>query len=290
MCICRATGASSRRDRRSGGSISLPAPGAGGHGRDRRAARPRRADGYRLRLVDHPHSYDRAGFYGEGGSDYPDNGARFALLGRAALEAIRSEGGGVAVLHGHDWQAGPAVLLRDHRYAADPLLAGMATMLTCHNLAYHGWVPRERAARRWTFPPTSARRTASTCSGRRWPRADIVNTVSPTYAEESRTPEYGAGLDDLLQRPGEPLPRDPQRDRPSPVGPRDRRGTAPALLGAGPGREGRLQGRPRCARSRSTRPTRMTAGVTGARRSSAWSAGSTRRRGSTCSPAPPRRC
>ncbi len=78
------------------------------------------ADGYRLRLVDHAPSFDRAGYYGEAGADYPDNGARFALLGRAALETIRAEGGGVAVLHGHDWQAGPAVLLRDFAWGSDP--------------------------------------------------------------------------------------------------------------------------------------------------------------------------
>ncbi|MDQ3938058.1 MAG: glycogen/starch synthase, partial [Chloroflexota bacterium] len=49
------------------------------------------ADGYRLRLVDHPPSFDRPDFYTAHGRDYPDNGARFALLGRAALEAMRFE-------------------------------------------------------------------------------------------------------------------------------------------------------------------------------------------------------
>ena len=177
--------------------LSLSRPGAGGTGEIVELLTAR-ADGYRLRLVDHPHSYDRAGFYGEGGLDYPDNGARFALLGRAALEAIRSEGGGVAVLHGHDWQAGPAVLLRDHRHATDPLLAGMATVLTCHNLAYHGWVPRERAAA-LDLPADVGRPDGIDLLREAVARADIVNTVSPTYAEESRTPEYGAGLDDVLR-------------------------------------------------------------------------------------------
>ena len=161
-----------------------------------------RANGYRLRLVDHPWSFDRAAYYGEGGSDYADNGARFALLGRAALEAIRSEGGGVGVLHGHDWQSGPAVLLDQYRYGADPALSGMATVVTCHNLAYHGWVPRERA---WALdlPADVGRPDGVDLLREAVARADIVNTVSPTYAEESRTPEYGAGLDDVLRARGD---------------------------------------------------------------------------------------
>ena len=161
-----------------------------------------RADGYRLRLVEHPASFDRAGYYGESGSDYPDNGARFALLGRAALETIRSEGGGVSVLHGHDWQAGPAVLLRDLEYGSDPSLAGMATMVTCHNLAYHGWVPRERSAP-LGLPPEVGKAEGIDLLREEVARADIVNTVSPTYAEESRTPEFGAGLDDVLRARGD---------------------------------------------------------------------------------------
>ena len=63
--------------------------------------------------MDHAASFDRAGYYGEGGADYPDNGARFALLGRAALKRSAPKAAGSPCLHGHDWQAGPAVLLRD---------------------------------------------------------------------------------------------------------------------------------------------------------------------------------
>ncbi|MGP1673768.1 MAG: glycogen/starch synthase, partial [Candidatus Limnocylindrales bacterium] len=66
------------------------------------------ADGYRLRLIDHPPAFDRAAFYGDAAGDYVDNAWRFGLYGRAALEALRSDGRPVDVLHLHDWQAGPA--------------------------------------------------------------------------------------------------------------------------------------------------------------------------------------
>src|SRR5687768_1269584 len=70
------------------------------------------AAGYRLRLVDHPPSFDRPDFYVADGSDYPDNGARFALLGRTAIETMRAERRPVDILHGHDWEAAPALLDR----------------------------------------------------------------------------------------------------------------------------------------------------------------------------------
>src|SRR5688500_14369565 len=101
------------------------------------------ADGYRLRLVDHPESYDRPAYYGEGG-DYPGNGFRFHLLGRAALETMRAEGRPVDIVHAHDWEGVPAILLLRHRYANNAALGTPGTILTCHNLAYHGWVPREQ--------------------------------------------------------------------------------------------------------------------------------------------------
>ena len=103
------------------------------------------ASGYRLRLVEHDGSFAREGYYGDAGGDYPDNAARFSLLGRAALEAIRTEARPVDVVHGHDWQSGAALLSLRTRYAYDPLLARSVTMLTCHNLAYHGWVSRAQA-------------------------------------------------------------------------------------------------------------------------------------------------
>ncbi|MGZ6312504.1 MAG: glycogen synthase [Candidatus Limnocylindrales bacterium] len=159
-------------------------------------------EGYRLRLVDHPGAFDRAGFYGEGGRDYPDNAGRFALLGRTALEAMRREERAVDILHGHDWQAGPGLLLLRQRYRQDPLLAPIATVMSCHNLAYHGWTPRP-AAWRLDLPPEIGSAEGVDLLREAVRAADMVNTVSPTYALESRTPEHGAGLDDLLRELGE---------------------------------------------------------------------------------------
>ena len=158
--------------------------------------------GYRLRLVQHAASYNREGFYMDAVGDFPDNAARFTLLGRAALEAIRAEARPVDILHGHDWQAGPALLSLRHRYAADPLLTRSATMLTCHNLAYHGWTPLEQA---WQLdlPPAVGAPDGVDLLREAIGTADLVNTVSPTYARESLTPESGGGLHDALRARGD---------------------------------------------------------------------------------------
>jgi starch synthase len=103
--------------------LRLDIPGADGRTRLRLLSAA--ADGYRLRLVDHPPSFDRPDYYVAEGADYPDNGFRFSLLGRTALEAMRAEGRPADVLHGHDWEAAPATLLLRHRYGDDELLRGL---------------------------------------------------------------------------------------------------------------------------------------------------------------------
>lgn len=159
-------------------------------------------DGYRVRLVDHPPSFDRAGLYGEAGTDYADNAGRFALLGRTALETIRTEDRPVDVIHGHDWQAGPVLLLTRHLEAAAGASARAATMLTCHNLAYHGWTPRVQAWR-LGLPGRVGQPDGVDLLREGLGHADLVNTVSPTYAHETLGPEYGAGVDDLLRGLGD---------------------------------------------------------------------------------------
>lgn len=152
----------------------------------------------RVLLVDHPSSFDRPGHYGEG-IDYEDNGARFTLLGRTVLAAIDLDGARPEVLHGHDWQSGPALIWAaradEAHQAARP---SPSLFLTCHNVAYHGWVPMERA---WQLglPPPAGRGDGIDLLGEAIAVASVVNTVSPTFARESVTSEYGGGLHDALR-------------------------------------------------------------------------------------------
>ena len=165
------------------------------------------ADGYLLRLVDHPPAYDRDGIYGPpGDGDFADNAWRFGLYGRAALETLRQDGRPVDVLHLHDWQAGPAAVFRTLRYADDPILGRAAVVATLHNLAYHGWTANAALPQLGLRPGDDAPGQnadgidllAAAIEG-----ADIVNTVSPGFAAEALTPAFGMGLDGLLRSLGD---------------------------------------------------------------------------------------
>lgn len=166
------------------------------------------ANGYRLRLVDHPPAFDRDGMYGPpGGGDFDDNAWRFGLLCRAALEALRTDAGRpIDVIGLHDWHACPAALYRDRWYADDPILGRAAMTLTVHNLAYHGWTPRESLRQLGLRPGDGV--VAEDAAGidllrAGLERAEMANTVSPGYAVESRTPELGFGLDATLRAKGD---------------------------------------------------------------------------------------
>ncbi|HEY3335165.1 MAG TPA: glycogen/starch synthase [Candidatus Limnocylindrales bacterium] len=160
------------------------------------------ADGYRLRLVDLPAAFDRDAFY-----DFPDDPWRFAVFNRAALAALQRDGRPVDVLHVHDWHTGPSLLERARgEAAADPFFRDMAVMVTLHNLAYHGWTDADQLAqlglRRGEAlagpNPAGIDLLLTAIAG-----AEVANTVSPGFARESLTPEFGMGLDGALRAKGD---------------------------------------------------------------------------------------
>jgi starch synthase len=164
------------------------------------------ADGYRLRLVDHPAAFDRDGFYGDASGDFPDNAWRFGLFCRAALETLRTEGRPLDVLHLHDWHTGPAAIQRDGAYTKDPVVGRAAILLTLHNLAYHGWTPRADLGQLGIKPgggvvAKDAHGIDLLAAGIE--RAELVNTVSPGFAREALTAEFGMGLDGALKAKGD---------------------------------------------------------------------------------------
>jgi starch synthase len=157
--------------------------------------------GYRLHLVDHPPAFDREGLYGPPGADHPDNAWRFGILCRAALERLRLEPRPPDLIHIHDWHTVPALLQRD---PSMPELADAAFLLTIHNLAYHGWTPTAEVPELGLGPgalPKGADGLDLLKMGIE--RADLVNTVSPGFAGEALTPEFGMGLDGSLRARGD---------------------------------------------------------------------------------------
>ena len=166
------------------------------------------ANGYRLRLVDHPPAFDRDGMYGPStGGDFADNPWRYGLFCRAALETLRTEPDRpVDILHLHDWHSGPAAIQRDSWLADDPVLGRAAIVMTLHNLAYHGWTGRDELRQLGLVPgggvlPAGADGVDLIREG--IVRAEVVNTVSPGFAREALTPAGSFGLADALSAKGD---------------------------------------------------------------------------------------
>jgi starch synthase len=162
-------------------------------------------DGAHALLVECADLYDRDSLYGSGGEEYPDNARRFAILVRAALDYVARRGARPAVIHAHDWQAGLAPIYLTTLFASHPVLGGVPSIFTIHNIAYQGvfesdWLPRldlgstELDVNRMEFwGRISFLKGAINAS-------TIVTTVSRRYAEEIQTEQFGSGLDGVLRR------------------------------------------------------------------------------------------
>ena len=155
-------------------------------------------------FLDCPPLFDRPELYGEGGVDYPDNHIRFAVLAQGALAFCRRVWR-PDILHGHDWQAGLAPVFLRTMFANDPTFMGMRTLFTVHNLGYHGLFPPSALAEIGlagtdAFQSAGLEFFGNVCylkGGLNY--ADALNTVSPNYAREIQTAEYGFGLDGVLR-------------------------------------------------------------------------------------------
>jgi len=179
--------------------VAVPGPYGPGDEGARVVIRSLVTHGYRLRLVDFAPAFDRPAIYG-----FPDDAWRFGLLGRAVLETLRTEARRIDLLHVHDWHGAAALVLRDRFYPADPIVGRgrLASILTIHNLAYHGWVEPAGLASLGLATGDGVVAPDAVGIDLLWAgieRADLVNTVSPTFAAEALTPAVGFGLDATLR-------------------------------------------------------------------------------------------
>lgn len=152
--------------------------------------------------------FDRWGLYHDAAfNDYLDNPRRFGFFTRAALQLCKDMGFAPDIVHFHDWMTalGPAYLKIWHW--DDPMLGGAASVLTIHNISYQGVYPAEHydyLGLQWgNFTGDRFEdhgRINFLKGGIQF--ADVVNTVSPTYADETRTPDGGRGLAPYLNDKG----------------------------------------------------------------------------------------
>lgn len=181
-------------------SLTLPGPGSN---RFARVVDGGVSSGVRTFLVDCPELFDREGVYGPQGENYPDNAVRFGLYCRAVLESCKQLGI-PEVLHLHDWQAAFASIFLHTTYATDPLLGKVATVFTIHNGGYQGLFAPEQLGD-LLLPAALFSSDALQVEDKVNPflgavlYSDAITTVSPGYADELKTAEFGEGLDGLYR-------------------------------------------------------------------------------------------
>lgn len=157
-------------------------------------------------LVDVPELFDRhGGLYNVNGVDYPDNAWRFAVFCRAALEYARLRGERPSIIHAHDWQTGLVPVYQKMLFSPDPVVGGVPAIFTIHNLAFQGVFPASMLPSLglgWEMLDLQALEYWNQISFMKGGInfSERLTTVSPTYAREILTPEFGFGLDGALRR------------------------------------------------------------------------------------------
>jgi starch synthase len=148
--------------------------------------------------------FDRRNPYGNGERDYEDNGDRFTFFCKAVVETLRLADLSADIVHAHDWQAGLLpILLREGERRFGVTLA-MKTIFTIHNIAYQGVFPSS------FFERTNLPEEMYGMDGLEYYGqvnflkggilfADRITTVSPRYAKEIQTPEFGCGMEGVIQ-------------------------------------------------------------------------------------------
>jgi starch synthase len=152
-------------------------------------------------FIDCPELFGQGGIY----LGNQEDGLRFALLTRAALECCQRMGWPPHIVHCHDWHTALAPLYLKTLYAWDSLFHRTRTVLTIHNAGFQGLVDAGDLGRLGLAEHAGWLDRADLAAGAinflktGLLHADFVTAVSRTYAQEIQTPEDGFGLDPLLR-------------------------------------------------------------------------------------------
>ncbi|MBU0672950.1 MAG: glycogen synthase [Candidatus Margulisbacteria bacterium] len=136
-------------------------------------------------FYENPRFASRDELYCINGKDYPDNYEVFLGFCQAALPLLKNLDWRPDIIHCNDWQSGPVIQYLCEQRKSDNFFLRTAAVYSTHNIAYQGSFPGKEI--------DNFAKAGFAC-------ADVINTVSPTYAQEIQTEEYGAGLEELLKQ------------------------------------------------------------------------------------------
>jgi len=155
-------------------------------------------------FLDREDLYDRPNLYGRSGSDYYDNLERFSFLCHGALAASSALGLRPDIIHCHDWQTALVPVLLSGKTLSLQGFKKTRTVFTIHNIGYQGVFPPVRLPATGLPPEEFFHMWGLEYWGKinlmkgGIVYSDAVTTVSPSYALEIQTPEFGMGLEGVL--------------------------------------------------------------------------------------------
>ncbi len=149
--------------------------------------------------------FDRRQYYNTYKGDYFDNCERFTFFSRAAVEWLKRLGRAPRIVHVNDWQSGLVPAWIHFLKRTDPYWKDTRTVMTIHNLAFQG-----RFSSRLFFDSGLPHEAWHMDGCEFWgdfnllksgiAYADAITTVSPSYAAEILTHEFGCGLEGILNK------------------------------------------------------------------------------------------
>lgn len=166
-------------------------------------------DGVTYLFLDNERYFDRGYPYG-----FFDDGERFAFFSKAVCESLQHlpDGFTCDILHCNDWHTALAPVFLREFYRGIPLYDNVRTVFSIHNIAFQGQFSDEvlEDVLGLGHIPAAANQLRSDATSVNYMMgalnyADAITTVSPTYAEEIKTPAFGEGLDGVLRRRAEAL-------------------------------------------------------------------------------------
>ncbi len=160
-------------------------------------------------LLENEKYFQRPGLYGDQNGDYSDNLERFDFYCRRTLELFKELKLRVDIIHCHDWQSALIPVYLKQKFNRDEFFKDTKTVLSLHNLAYQGVFSAEQYKKLHFGEKVFA--DAFEFYGKinllkaGIIHSDCVATVSPQYAREIQTQEFGCGLEGVLQARGETI-------------------------------------------------------------------------------------
>ncbi len=157
-------------------------------------------EGVKFYFIDNEYYFRREGnIYG-----FYDDGERFAFFSRAALDALSRLNIYPDVLHCNDWQTAASIIYLKGMYYNDEQYRRIKTVFTIHNIEYQGVFGMDTYESLFGFPESIKQYIEFSGNVNLMKAAiemsDVVNTVSPTYAEEIKNPYYAHGLESIINR------------------------------------------------------------------------------------------